>query len=659
MSTRSEVASLVEEAKRGAVALATELTSALERREVDRAASLMLAGIVLGQPPTAAQVLSVLPDVPDPASFALLAANAAGDRLEMLLGLLEQDKLADDRDTLALLLATELVGKETPPPRLVAELRERARRQVGWDAVPALAAAAAAVKDAETYRIDAELKAQAADATRARDSLRKQLSGPLLEQLPETAGAGPAITVQRQAPKVGRNEPCPCGSGKKYKRCCADKDAEADAATDPAERLRSVAAQLAPAHVAKLRAPELLKLDLAALRPDALAEAYLRLVDFHRWEEAERVLDAIALRTDMPGGRTGDDYRLDYIDIAVGYRYLEGADRQKAKLADPKRLHPAVALGVELLRTDEPNLKRADDIAERALRDPDGPDSIELAYSILARYPGLGILVARGALSEKRAKDSERLLEEVADARERLGLPGDDLGWDTFDALLKRRLELRARLRLDAASTKERDELVQKAEEAGSRIAELEERLAEARASETANAAGPAPSSSDDAERRRLKQKVAELKSQIASGNEERLTLRRSLADLSEKVAEPARAEAPRAAAEAAVEEGDELGDEDRPRALLVPEFGRGAVDSLDELPSRVARDAVMKAAELAAGNESAWRDAKKLSRIAGLFSARVGIHHRLLFRVTGRALCIEEVVPREGFDAALRRRQK
>jgi hypothetical protein len=23
--------------------------------------------------------------------------------------------------------------------------------------------------------------------------------------------------------KVGRNEPCPCGSGKKYKQCCADK----------------------------------------------------------------------------------------------------------------------------------------------------------------------------------------------------------------------------------------------------------------------------------------------------------------------------------------------------------------------------------------------------------------------------------------------------
>ncbi len=27
-------------------------------------------------------------------------------------------------------------------------------------------------------------------------------------------------TVVRNAPKVGRNDPCPCGSGKKYKKCC-------------------------------------------------------------------------------------------------------------------------------------------------------------------------------------------------------------------------------------------------------------------------------------------------------------------------------------------------------------------------------------------------------------------------------------------------------
>ena len=26
--------------------------------------------------------------------------------------------------------------------------------------------------------------------------------------------------IRREAPKVGRNEPCPCGSGKKFKNCC-------------------------------------------------------------------------------------------------------------------------------------------------------------------------------------------------------------------------------------------------------------------------------------------------------------------------------------------------------------------------------------------------------------------------------------------------------
>ena len=27
-------------------------------------------------------------------------------------------------------------------------------------------------------------------------------------------------TIRREQPKVGRNDPCPCGSGKKYKKCC-------------------------------------------------------------------------------------------------------------------------------------------------------------------------------------------------------------------------------------------------------------------------------------------------------------------------------------------------------------------------------------------------------------------------------------------------------
>lgn len=37
--------------------------------------------------------------------------------------------------------------------------------------------------------------------------------------------AGAGRPVQRATPKVGRNDPCPCGSGKKYKKCCGAAEA--------------------------------------------------------------------------------------------------------------------------------------------------------------------------------------------------------------------------------------------------------------------------------------------------------------------------------------------------------------------------------------------------------------------------------------------------
>jgi preprotein translocase subunit SecA len=39
------------------------------------------------------------------------------------------------------------------------------------------------------------------------------------------AGSGDAQTVQQvvRGDKIGRNDPCPCGSGKKYKKCCGAK----------------------------------------------------------------------------------------------------------------------------------------------------------------------------------------------------------------------------------------------------------------------------------------------------------------------------------------------------------------------------------------------------------------------------------------------------
>ena len=62
-----------------------------------------------------------------------------------------------------------------------------------------------------------------------------------------------ACQGKTQMAKPGRNDPCPCGSGKKYKRCCLDKDEAAGRAAlaaalpsrPPPRELSDVAAEIA------------------------------------------------------------------------------------------------------------------------------------------------------------------------------------------------------------------------------------------------------------------------------------------------------------------------------------------------------------------------------------------------------------------------------
>ena len=56
---------------------------------------------------------------------------------------------------------------------------------------------------------------------REEEERRKARERELIFQAASRSRAGPVARapVQRDAPKVGRNDPCPCGSGKKYKKC--------------------------------------------------------------------------------------------------------------------------------------------------------------------------------------------------------------------------------------------------------------------------------------------------------------------------------------------------------------------------------------------------------------------------------------------------------
>ncbi len=110
-------------------------------------------------------------------------------------------------------------------------------------------------------------------------------------------------------PKTGRNDPCPCGSGKKYKHCCLKKDR---------------AAELAPA-IAQRVALQAQKANQVALRKDYQEEssnAVVDLVHAGRLDEAEQAARELLVR--YPEVHDGYD-RLGMVYEARG-QFREAAD---------------------------------------------------------------------------------------------------------------------------------------------------------------------------------------------------------------------------------------------------------------------------------------------------------------------------------------------
>ena len=72
---------------------------------------------------------------------------------------------------------------------------------------------------------DAGNTAQAMAQNQAESNARNQFNGDAQRRAAVNSAMnqrshGDNVTVRRTTAKVGRNDPCPCGSGKKYKQCC-------------------------------------------------------------------------------------------------------------------------------------------------------------------------------------------------------------------------------------------------------------------------------------------------------------------------------------------------------------------------------------------------------------------------------------------------------
>ena len=79
------------------------------------------------------------------------------------------------------------------------------------------------VKVSAQYAAEAEQKqkeeAAQADMISALEQYKKQQEA-LQKNMVLSRGDSAPEPVKRHDEKIGRNDPCPCGSGKKYKKCC-------------------------------------------------------------------------------------------------------------------------------------------------------------------------------------------------------------------------------------------------------------------------------------------------------------------------------------------------------------------------------------------------------------------------------------------------------
>jgi hypothetical protein len=495
---------------------------------------------------------------------------------------------------------------------------------------------------------------------------------PILELVHETAPDDHLIargkTMRRAVDRISRNDPCPCGSGRKYKRCCAGKDQERlRHSTDVRGKTREeLLADLEPhlthARLGSLQPHEVARLDPARIPKELLPE-YLSILG------ACSLFDRAAEAVELIGC---DEALRPAFENLIWYATYRGRRDSAIRLL---ALHPHAAEAdgghirfiTALLVADE-NLEakwaRIERQALEALTGEDPADELyELAFGMLLspRFRAMGILLARAAIPHISKSDAGFLLDQVLDARDRLRLSPDDPASD----LLEQRFADEPPAddgRNTAALRAARAKLEKKAAEVRRMKAELERMRREVARQEKKRAepmpAAAPPTEADETRLRELRDKVRELKGTLNERHEERTVLRRELlvthADLKKLRSQPEPSGPEPASAED--EERHLLAGEmpgNQPARVI--EFPRKFHETLRGFSRPVARSAMAMLGRLAGGEAAAFVGVVRLKDCPETLRQRIGIDHRLLFRLHSGRLEVVDLINRRDLERRIK----
>ncbi len=474
--------------------------------------------------------------------------------------------------------------------------------------------------------------------------------------------------VRRAVEKVGRNDPCPCGSGQKYKRCCHEKDQERlrFSSDVPGKTVAEVQAEQERylkdnASLMKLSCHEVARLDVLKMKPELRECLIAELTTHHLVDEAVTAFERI-------GCHGGSQQQLwDVVMSSVCFKRRKDLAERMMELRYghgplPWGVRPAALL---LLRQDDPAafLEMLEHLARQALEDSEEVEVswlCEMAYAVMiSPMTALGVMLGERLIPIISKREGVGLLDQILKARDRAGLPPQE----PFADLLEKRFseevsdegkdaqELRvARQKLEAKAAENRQQTEQL------RQREREVRLLEKRLAEKSK---PAEAEADAAELRELKEMLRLEKSANRQSGEERAQLRRELgqayADL--KAERKEKAKTPAAPQGNLPSEDDLLlpGEVESTQPPRLIEFPRRFQDTLLHLPRQVGRAALMLCGRLAAGDPSAYLGVVRLKAAPDVLRVRVGMDHRMLFRLLPDTVEIVDLINRRDLEKRIK----
>lgn len=598
------------------------------------------------------------------------ARSCRGDVASALLAAVLGGRMGIERETTALLLARMWCEDRNAavPAGFWATARQFTRRSTGnFLAQVNLAVLAHLGKDEGLASLLAakHMSSTGDGVERSLQAFREiYLSSPwtvVPERRPPTVLSG--YTVRRAVPRVGRNDPCPCASGKKYKKCCFDKDQERLLQSSAVEGMTLGEWRAQPElalsidRLRQMRSYEVVKLDPAKV-PANLHEHLLdRLLLFKEHEAVVRFFESAGFHPDL--------------EFYWGWALeAAGTDRQLGAINRLLALRPELdltelPLHVRLLRAGDPGaalLDLVENEARKDLRADDSPSQLALmAHSLMdSRAPALGVLVARSLLPLLGHWEGEIMLDAILDARDKLELSSDE----PFETIFEERFresqeqphESEEQAVVRRAMEAKSDEVNRLRAELKSIYREMEKR----RQRDTATPAEPKLAAPDDRAMTELRGKVESLQSLLKERHSERNQLRRELemarAQLATSVARPA-TEEPKPDA---VDREDELllaGSDLGQQPVRVPEFPKKFTQITAGLPRSVVRAALVLTARLAGGEPAAFVGVRPLRAWPEVYRQRVGGGYRLLFRLPADRLEVVDLINRRDLERTIKTR--